>query len=482
MNAISTPSPANIEAEQALLGALLLNNEAFGKIPTTFSIDHFFEPLHAGIYDAMTRGRAANKGMNPVTVRSFMAPDLAAKRVGGMTVAQYLAHLAADAVNILSVPDYADAVTEYYHRREAITVGSDAQLAGSRAEDELQFLDQIKECRQRLTAIVTSIESRNDPQETFEQSVDNSLERTSDALQGIGPLGIDPGIPEVTALTGPWQKGQLIIIGGGVKQGKSALAMQSLFSIAEKYPVGVNSGEMSRVQLIMREKARRTGISATRQQRGSVSDHEVEELVRAGEAMKRLQYVDIDCRRLTLDQIDTKIARLKLEHGIEIFGLDHIGKIQWTGKMEYEDEFKQGQRATSILKDFAQKHDIPIVALTHLKKATFQDYQGRTFKDRLSAAMNRRPTYRDLVGNMDKDADQVLIVFQARPIVAGMEPAEHSDDYPLWEDAMNRVTGKADIILSLSRESDFPRRKEVTWDGKSTSYGSSFKQAQREFF
>ncbi|WP_157948992.1 DnaB-like helicase C-terminal domain-containing protein [Neorhizobium huautlense] len=397
-----------------------------------------------------------------------------------MTVSRYLARLVSDAVSIQGVPDFADAITGYFHRREAMSIGDDAHLAGVKAEDELEFIDRIKECRDKLTAIVSAIESRNDPQDSFADMVDDTLDRTNDAVRGATPVGIDPGIPEITTLTGPWQKKQLLIIGGGVKQGKSALAMQCMFNIAEKAPVGLNSGEMSRMQIIMREKARRTGISSTRQQRGSVSDNEVEELFRAGEAMKRLKYIDIDCRRLTLDQIDQKIARLIGEHGIEAFFLDHIGKIQWTGKMEYEDEFKQGQRATSILKDFAQKHDIPIIALIHLKKSTFLDYQGRSFKERLSAAMNRRPTYRDIVGNMDKDADQVLIVFQARAIVAGMEPAEKSDDYPVWEDAMNRVAGKADIILSLSRESEFPRRKEIEWDGKSTSYGPAFRQAMDE--
>ncbi|CAN7392355.1 DnaB-like helicase C-terminal domain-containing protein [Neorhizobium sp. LjRoot104] len=471
------PLPSNIEAEQAILGAILINNDALAAVPTTFAMEHFHERLHQNIYDAILRGRAVGKGMNPVTVRSFMAPEAANERVGDMTVSQYLARLVSEAVSIRNVADFADAITGYYHRRQAMSIGDDAHDAGIKAEDELQFIDRIKECRDRLTAIVASIESRNDPQETFADAIDDTLDRTSDALRGMSPVGIDPGIPEITTLTGPWQKKQLIIIGGGVKQGKSALAMQCMFNIAEKSPVGLNSGEMSRMQIIMREKARRTGISSTRQQRGSVSDNEVEELLRAGEEMKRLRHVDIDCRRLTLDQIDQKIARLIGEQGIEAFFLDHIGKIQWTGKMEYEDEFKQGQRATSILKDFAQKHDIPIIALTHLKKSTFQDYQGRSFKERLSAAMNRRPTYRDLVGNMDKDADQVLIVFQARPIVAGMEPAENSDDYPVWEDAMNRVTGKADIILSLSRESEFPRRKEIAWEGKSTSYGPGFKQA-----
>lgn len=484
MNDRNRELPVNLEAEQAILGALLVNNDAAAKIPAAFAAAHFYEPLHADIYDAIRKGIAIGKRMNPVTIRSFMSPEHAAKKVGDLTVAQYLARLASEAVNIVNVPDYADAITDFYHRREAMIVGEDAQVAGINAADELSFITQIKECRDRLTSIVASISSRNEPQDSFSDAVDNSFDKTCDAQAGRTEVGIDPGIAEISALTGNWQNGQLIIIGGGVKQGKSALAMQAMFSIAEKHPVGCNSGEMSRAQLIMREKARRTGISATRQQRGSVSEIELNELVRAGEDMKRLQYIDIDCRRLTLDQIDDKISRLIGEHGIEAFFLDHIGKIQWNGKMEYEDEFKKGNRATSTLKDFAQKHNIPIIALTHLNKSTFNDYQGRSFRDRINAAMNRRPTYQNLIGNMDKDADHVFVVFQAKPIIAGMEPAENSDDYPIWEDAMNRVTGKADIILSLSRESEFPRRKEIAWDGKSTSYGPGFKQAMnaRELF
>jgi len=324
--------------------------------------------------------------------------------------------------------------------------------------------------RDRYGNILAMLEGRDDDPSSFAETIDQSLERTSEAAAGKGPVGIDPGLPEIAALTGPWQKGQLIIIGGGVKQGKSALAMQCMFTIAEKHAVGCNSGEMSSTQLVMREKARRTGISASRQQRGTVNAQEFEQLLQAGLAMKQLQNVHIDCRRRTIPEIDAQIGRLTGQ-GIEAYFLDHIGKIQWNGKMEYEDEFKQGQRATSLLKDLAQKHDIPIIALTHLKKATFQDYQGRSFQERINAAINRRPTYRDLVGNMDKDADQVLVVFQPRPIVAGMEPGADSEDYPIWEEAMERVSGKADIILSLSRESEFPKRRDIRWDGPTTSFG-----------
>jgi replicative DNA helicase len=472
--------PNNIEAEQGLLGAVLVNNAAMTVVPPSLETDHFHEPIHRAIFDAIKACIKAGKMANPVTIRSFIAPDLAAAPVGDITVSQYLARLSADAVSIINVPDFASAIIFYAQRRAALGTAESVDVAGWNADDEIAFVDQIRESRDRLTNILTTLEGQGDEHRTFAEAVDESLDRTEQAYQGRLPVGIDPGLPELMTLTGPWQNGQLIIIGGGVKQGKSALAMQSLFTIAEKHPVAVNSGEMSRTQLTMREKSRRTGISATKQQRGQVSETEFEALMRAGEEMKRLKHIDIDCRRLTLQQIDSKIGRLISEFGIEAYFLDHLGKIQWTGKMEYEDEFKQGQRATSMLKDLAQKHNIPIVALTHLKKATFQDYQGRSFRDRINAAISRRPTYRDLVGNMDKDADQVLIVFQPKPIVAGMEPGENTEDYTVWEDAMERVTGKADIILSLSRESEFPRRKEIQWTGSTTSYGLPFKQAMNE--
>lgn len=473
--------PSNIEAEQQLLGAILVNNLAYAAAaPTGIEPEDFSEGIHRKFFEAMRAGIKAGKAINPVTIRSFMSPDDLMQPVGSMTVAQYCARLASDATSIGNASGFARAIIFEAQRRAGVAASEIADTAAFYATDELSYIDQIRDARDRMDAIMRTLEGGGDVETSFADAVDESLDKTDEAARGLEPIGIDPGIPEVSALTGNWQAGQLIIIGGGVKQGKSALAMQSMFSIAEKHPVGCNSGEMSRNQLIMREKARRTGISASRQQKGNVSEHDFQELVKAGADMKHLKPVNIDCRRLTIQQIDAQIGRWIGEFGIAAYFLDHIGKIQWTGKMEYEDEFKQGQRATSMLKDMAQKHAIPIVALTHLKKSTFQDYQGRSFKDRINAAINRRPTYRDLVGNMDKDADQVLIVFQAKPIVAGMEPGEGTDDYHVWEEAMERVTGKADIILSLSRESEFPRRKEIQWTGATTSYGPSFKQAMNE--
>lgn len=479
-------SPANIEAEQALLGAILMNNAALDKIPAGFASEHFFEAIHRQIFEAILRGREAKKGMNPVTVRSFMPPEVATSKVGDMTVAQYLARLAMEAVNVMNVPDFADAITGYFNRREAMTIADEAYFAGAKAQDELEFIDRIKECRERLTAIVTSVQERNEPTENFGDAIDKTLDSTADAMSGRDLTGIDPGIEELTSLTGLWQPGNLIILGGDVKQGKSALAWQAFFNIAEKHPIAGNSGEMPRDQIILREKARRTGISAKRQKAGQVSEYEMQELVKAGADMKRLQYIDINCQRLTLDQIDDRIKRLRGEHGIEGFVVDHILKLAWTGKMDEADDFKKANRATSTLKDIAMKHGIPIVALTHVNKTTgYQESYGRTsYRDRLHSAMRRRPTYKSLLGNIDKDADHAVITFQARPIVAAMEPEQGTEDYAIWEAAMNDVTGKAELILALSRENEFPRRREIRWTGATTSYGPDFREQYngRELF
>lgn len=470
---------SNIEAEQALLGAILINNEAVSRIPSGFQASFFSEPLHIDIYEAVQRGLAAGKAMNPITVRSFMSPKLAAAKVGDLTVSQYLARLSADAVTIVHVPNYADAITDFFHRRQALVVGSDAQFAATRAQDDLDFIDRIKECRERLTAIVASIESRNEPKADFRDSIDETLDFTAEAMAGREPAGLDPGIPELMGLTGPWQKGQLIIIGGDVKQGKSALAWQTFFNIAEKHAVAGNSGEMPRSQIIMREKARRTGISAKRQKVGQVSEFEMQELLRAGTEMKRLKHMDIDCRRLTLEQVDEKLNRLIGEYGVEAFYIDHILKLAWTGKMEDAEDFKKANRATSTLKDIAMKRNIPIIALTHLNKTDgFQQPYGKTFQERINTAKRRRPTYKQLLGNIDKDADHAVITFQARPIIAAMEPEEGTSDYEIWQEAMRDVSGKAELILALSRENEFPRRREIQWNGATTSYGPEYREAQ----
>lgn len=469
--------PDAMEAEQALLGALLMKNDCIEAIPSNFDAAHFEEDLHQRMFEAMLELRGAGKSFSPITLKN-MLPN---QQVGGLTVSQYMARLMSESVGYFNVPDWCAAITSAAARREIRSLSADlSQIA---FEDELKIPDDIAAVRARLAEVTQSLMGE---QATFSlnDAIDNSLDAVNDAYRGRKAEGLDPGIPEIMQLTGPWQNGQLIIIGGGVKQGKTALAMQCMFEVAKSAPVFLYSGEMTVKQIIMREQARRTGVSARQQQRGKVQDQEVQMLVDAGIEIKRSKHVEIDCRKMTVYQFCRKARSLKKSHDIAAAFADHIGKFVWEGKMADAEEHKQAHVATSVLKDLAMELNIPVIAITHLKKSAFQDYQGRNFEERLKAVLYRRPTYRDLLGNLDKDADQVLIPFQPRPILAGMEPGEGTTDWAFWKNLMDDQEGKAEILLSLSRESEFPRRRDIRWDGNSTSYGPSYlaQQNARELF
>jgi replicative DNA helicase len=473
--------PANLEAEQALLGAILMNNAALNAIsPTGIGHQHFRELFHRAVFEAIKECVKAGKVANPVTLRSFLPPDVLAKPIGDMTAAQYIAVLAGSAVTVINAPDYAQAVISYAMRRDGICAAQIAEQAAWSTEDDLSLADGIRNARDRLTNILTVLEGNDDNRTSFADEVDDTLDKTDDAARGREPSGLDPGIPEIVALTGLWEPGHLIVIGGDVKTGKSALAWQTFFNIAERHPVAGFSGEMPRAQIIRREKARRTGISDKRQRRGQVSSIDMDELVRAGADMKRLKFIDIDCRRLTLEQIDARIERLVGEHGIQAYYVDHLLKLAWTGKMEDMDDHKKASRATSMLKDMAMKHKIPIIALTHVNKSWTGGSYGKSFSDNLRVAQFRRPTFKDMLGNIDKDADNMIIVHQTLPAITALEPEQGTADHAAWQAAMADAEGRAQIILALSRENEFPRRKDVEWHGETTSYGPPFKQAFNE--
>ena len=469
--------PSNLEAEQALLGAILVNNNAYSRVADFLRPEHFFEPLHRKIFEAAGDIIKSGKIAHPVTVKTFLPSDT---KVGSLTLAQYLGRLAAEAVTIVNVPDYAAAVMVCYCRREAMNAGEEVASVGLNASSDHDLSEGVRLCRDRLNDIIYSISARNDPQESFKDTVDKTLGMTSDALSRRLPSGIDIGIPELSQMIGPISPGELLVIGGDVKTGKSAAAWQCFFNMAERHAVAGISGEMSREQVIMREKARRTSISAKRQKLGHVSNHEIEELLKAGEDIKRLKFVDILSKQITLDDIDERINRLQGEFGIECFLIDHILKILFTGKMEDAEDHKKANKATSTLKNIALKRKIPIIAVTHINKTSNDGSWGKSFADRLTTAKRRRPTYKSMLGNIDKDVDNMIIVHQAYPAVAGLEPEEGSQDYMLWEQAVAEVKGKAEFVLALSRENEFPIYRSIQWNGPSTSFGPEFKRAMNE--
>lgn len=461
--------PDAMDAEQALLGALLMRPDAFEAIPTTFDPSHFEDRLHSRIFEEMNASKKDGRRYSTISIKQAIGNV----QVGDISLAVYLSRLVSEVPAMIHVPDYCAAITGSYARRQAHSLASHLQQSVFR--DDMNFLSDLEEIRKQLAEVRSSMQTDLGGF-SLADALDRSLNAIDDAFNKRGPVGLKPGVKAVEDLIGSIQASELIIIGAGSKQGKTALAMQMMFEIAKQVPVFCYSGEMTEQELIQRELARRTGISARRQKLGHVKEAEVDKLVSASSSMRTLQHVEIECRKMTLDKIAQRARALKRSKGIGLIVIDHLAKILWEGRMATEDEWRRGDMATSFLKDLAMETGIPIIALTHLKKTAFQEYNGNRLADRLRNVMNRRPTYRDLVGNMDRDANHVLIPFQPKPILAGMEPAEGSDDHAVWEEFMSQAEGRAEIILSLSRSADFPRRRDVAWSGETTSFGERYGQ------
>ncbi len=469
--------PFNDGAERALLGTFMMSKDAINNLPPTFGPHHFYIPINQALFEAALQCRDAGKRITPHTLISSLSPDFASKSIEGVPMVKYITSLMSDAISESTVADLAGAVMECYDRRITMDIGDGLSSIALRTSGELEFLTEIRKLERELAERIYEIQARSEPQDSFLDAVDKTFDATAEASAGRRVSGITTGIPALDNLIGPIGESDLIVLGGDVKTGKSALAWQCFFNMAEKYPVAGMSGEMPVSQIIMREKARRTGISAKRQRLGGVKGPELDELVRAGQEIKRLKHIDIIAKQITLEDIDERINRLHGEYGIKCFVVDHLLKLAWSGKMEDADDFKKANKATSSLKNIAMKRKVPIIGLTHINKNSNDGVWGKSYRDRLMAAKRKRPTYKSMLGNIDKDVDQMIIVHQAYPAVSGLEPEEGTEDYALWEATMAEVKGKAEFILALSRENEFPRRAEIQWNGECTSFGPSFKDA-----
>ena len=477
------PAICTIEGEQNLLGSLIVNPQSLDWIPTINAQD-FYEPLHQQIFDVIRELRASDKKVSPITIQAFFPAD---RRVGNdMPLIAYLARLASEAIAIdrETVRSLAWTVLRKWVQRTAGNLSSELSLEmyDIVADADIEHMvggaqEELGKIRDRLRLF----QGQKIGRETMGDAMDLAISSIDEAYRFQKPCGISTGIEVVDNLTGPWEPGQQIIIGAGTKQGKTALAMQCAMGLAAHGPVWIYSGEMSSRQLAMREIARRTGIPVRLQKEGRISKQQWEEIARVRQDVGMLP-VYVETRRMTLEQIRNEVTELKRKVGLASMIVDHVGLLNWPRQLANKDEWEQSQIATQTLKAIYSDLGVPGISLVQLKKNTFVISPMKNFKDKLNEAINRRPRYTDLLGAVERDADHVLIPFNARPIIAAIEPQEGTEDYLLWEDCMGRQAGKAEIILSLSRERFFPIRREVEWHGQTTSFGPEFKGKQETMF
>jgi replicative DNA helicase len=466
--------PHNIEAEQIVLGAMLINNGAYDEVRGYLQPEHFYDALHAIVFSACATLIKDGKPANPVTIRGDIPTDA---KIGGRPAFEYVVSLTSEALAYSGVGAYGRLVYDRAFKRTLIgNLMTGLDLAYDQSNDA-GFASVSSHIRSGIDNLMAESVMGDETAVSLSDAMEQALTSIDNAYHFKKPGGIMTGIDAVDQLTGPWEPGQQIIIGGGTKQGKTSLASQCAMGLATNGPVYIYSGEMSLKQVAMRELARRTGIPVWCQKEGRVSKQDLERLHQVRFEIKRLP-IFIEKKRLTLEQIHEAMRTMKRDHGLASCMIDHIGLLAWKGVMANKEPAAQAVVATRELKAIYEDLAIPGMSLSQLKKNTFvangYGTRPKSFSEKMREAIYRRPTYQDLMGAVENDADHVLIPFNARPILASMEPEEGTEDHGLWQLRMEEHKEKAEIILALSREQHFPQRREVAWHGETTSFGPAF--------
>jgi len=445
-------APQNIEAEQALLGAILVNNEAFYRVSDFLDAAHFFEPVHRRIYQVAGELIRANKIANPVTIKTFLPADLA---IGDITLNQYLARLAAEATTIINAEDYGRSVYDLALRRALIGIGEDMVNVAYDAPVEMSPKEQIEEAEKRLYEVAEKGQFDSGFQ-SFDVALVTAIDMASAAYKRDGHLsGLATGLTDMDRQMGGLQASDLIILAGRPGMGKSALATNMGFNIAKAWRgevqpdgttktanggiVGFFSLEMSAEQLATRIIAEQSGVPSSDIRRGRINEDQFAAIVAAAREMNRIPFYLDQTGGLTIGQLAARARRLKRQRGLDLLIIDYIQLLQGSSKKS-DNRVQEVTEITNQLKALAKELNVPILALSQLSRQV----ENRD---------DKRPQLSDLreSGSIEQDADVVMFVYREEYYLKNKEPKPGTIEYETWQNEMSQVHGVAEVIIGKQR-------------------------------
>src|SRR6266568_3176724 len=373
-------APHNIEAEQALLGAILVNNEAFYRVSDFLEPRHFFEPVHQNIYEITGSLIRVGKIANPVTLKTFLPADV---DIAGLTVSQYLARLAAEATTVINAEDYGRTIYDLAIRRSLVVIGEDMVNVAYDAPVDFAPRDQIEEAERRLYELAET--GRYDGGfQRFAVSLTTAVDMAAKAYQRDGNLsGLATGIADLDRMMGGLQQTDLVILAGRPGMGKTALATNLAYNIARAWRgevrpdgrmesvdggiVGFFSCEMSAEQLATRIIAEQTEIPSYRIRRGEIDPSDFDKIAQMARDMEVLPlYID-ETGGLSISQLTARARRLKRQKGLHLLVIDYIQLLQGSGKRS-DNRVQEVTEITTSLKALAKELNVPILALSQLSR------------------------------------------------------------------------------------------------------------------
>lgn len=445
-------APHNIEVEQALLGAILVNNDAFYRVSDFLKPEHFFEPIHRETYKVASDMIRAAKTANPVTIKTFLPAE---DKIGEMTIGQYLARLAAEATTIINAEDYGRSIYDLATRRNLITIGEDMVNIAFDAPVDTSPIVQIEDAERRLFELAET-GSSDAGFHNFGQAMNVALDMAAAAYQRDGGLsGIATKIQSLDSRMGGLQPSDLVIVAGRPGMGKTSLATNIAFNIAHDYEsdvaadgtqsaleggvVGFFSLEMSAEQLATRIVSEQAEISSSKIRRGEITEADFSKLTICASEMQKIPLFIDETGGISIAQLAARARRLKRQKGLDVLIVDYIQLMQGSKRNE-GNRVQEVTEITTGLKALAKELNIPVIALSQLSR-------------QVESRDNKRPQLSDLreSGSIEQDADVVLFVYREEYYLQNAEPNEGTEEWFKWDEKLREAHGKAEVIIAKQR-------------------------------
>ena len=433
--------PNNIEAEQSVIGSILVTNEIFDEISTIISSTNFYDPMHQKIYNAMES--LIYKGMlaNPITLKNYFEDEK-----DDLDVPEYLVKITKFSTSVRQAIEYSKIIYDMFVRRELIKI-SEQTIDSAKINDLDTSGQNIIENSERLLFDLAEKGSFNSSLVKFDDAMKQTIEMASAAYKNEGGIvGVPTGLRDLDDKLGGLHQSDLIIIAGRPSMGKTSLATNIAFNAAKhiqdsgkKSSIAFFSLEMSSEQLSTRILSEQARIGSNDIRRGRISDEQFDQFLETSKNIAELPLFIDETPAISIAAMSNRARRIKRLHGLDMIVVDYIQLMRGTtynkdGRVQEISQITQG------LKAIAKELGIPVLALSQLSRQVEQ-------RD------DHKPQLADLreSGSIEQDADVVMFVYRESYYLQRKEPRAATVEHAEWQAKMNEVAHLAEIIIGKQR-------------------------------
>ena len=465
--------PFNIEAEMALLGILLYDNGALERIGDQLRGQHFYEPFHGRLFDAIVGAGGSGRVADSMTLADDFAGDPGFIQWGGQ---KYLGQLVVGAPPMPGARDYAKSVYDLAIRRDLIRIGQ--EIAAEASDPELSAHDHVAKAESALFTLAESGEQAKTVH-TFADALDGAMEQIEAAYKRDGQLtGLATKLDDLDQKLGGLHPSDLLILAGRPSMGKTALATNIAFNVAKNYrfeedpdaPHGrrtvaggrvfFGSLEMSKEQLAQRILADASGVSSDKMRKGLIDRADFTRIRDARDHIRTAPLHIDETGGIHIAKLCARVRRQHRREGLDLVIIDYLQLITTGDGRGQRNRTQEVSEITGALKALAKELGIPIIALSQLSR-------------QVESRDDKRPMLSDLreSGSIEQDADCVMFVYREAYYLSRSEPKPGSDAHLTWCEAMTQARHVAEVIIGKQRHGPIGTVR-LSFDDDTTKFGN----------